>query len=246
MRHRHGHERRPNLTVSNGVDRYWAYCNACKAGAIVMKEHVVVSGARAPANSASLSVPPDMIKVIDADKHTSNGVLGYLASKGMDAQYLPEIWFSAERKRILLQHENQWLGRDVTDSSPQKWLTYNRTVFLSGRLPASKARSAVLVEDPFSFFKVDYAVRGTELGVECDVYSSLGTRIHDELMVKLLSYDRAIMFYDGDKAGLDGGSTGASRLRSMGVHASTALAPKGLDPKDMTCEEIVQHLRWAL
>jgi hypothetical protein len=235
-RHHHGRERRPNLTVGNAGDRYWAYCNACKQGGVVQKEHVIITGRQAPRESCDLTLPFDMRRILECDEPVRNGVLAVLANKNMDAQYLPELWFSKSRCRILFCHDGQWLGRDTTEASPQKWLTYNGSDHLAPT-HGKMGRVAIVVEDPFSFYKVDWAV-----GVEYDVFTSLGTKISDALMVKLLQYDKVFMFYDGDEAGYKGANVGAKRLRSCGVEASESCAPQGLDPKDMTIHAIREYL----
>lgn len=236
-RHHHGRERRPNLTVGNKGDRYWAYCNACKQGGVLQKEHVILTGRRAPDSSCDLTLPFDMQRILEADEHVRNGVLAVLASKNMDAMYLPELWFSKSRCRILFSHDSQWLGRDTTEASPQKWLTYNGSDHLAPTHAAPASRVAVVVEDPFSFYKAEFAV-----GDKLDIYTSLGTKISDSLMVKLLQYDKVLMFYDGDAAGYKGANVGAKRLRSCGIEASESCAPQGLDPKDMTIHAIREYL----
>lgn len=234
-RHYHGRERRPNLQVGNESDRWWAYCQACKQGAVQKKEHVLLTGRRAPIDSCSLTKPFDMQRLENADESVQSGVVGFLASKCMDLQYLPDVWFSKSRCRIMLAHGAEWLGRDTTDNSPQKWLTYDNSVFLAD---PEVFPCAVVVEDPFSFFKIRWAMRGQPVSV----YSSLGTRLNDKLLLRLLKHEKVQMFYDGDAAGVTGAAKEALRLRSCGVDAVSAVAPDGMDPKDMSVLAIQQHV----
>jgi hypothetical protein len=171
----------------------------------------------------------DMEHVFTSTKAVQDGVLGFLASKNMDAMYLPDLWYSKSRCRVMIQHHGAWLGRDTTERSPQKWITYNR----SNHLGPIQARHnvAVVVEDPFSFFKVRWAMAGEG----ANVYTSLGTALSDELMLKLLKHHkRVIVFYDGDDAGYSGAARESHRLRSCGIEAVAACAGHGADPKDMT------------
>lgn len=239
-RHHHLRERRPNLVVRNLPDRYTAYCMACKEGAVKLKEHVRVTGIAAPALSHDLALPPDMVDVrTTVDRAVQDGVLGFLASKNMDLMYLPDnVAFSRERMRLLVGWQNGWLGRDTTGRSPQKWLTYNQQKHLGPDWRAVRPRLAVVVEDPFSFFKVRWAMRFDQ----CDVYSSLGTAVPDALAVRLLEYDRIIFFYDGDPAGYKGAEVEAKRFRAMRLDGVSACAPVGMDPKDMGIERIHKWL----
>lgn len=235
-RHHHGRERRPNLVVGNKDDRYWAYCNACKTGGVVMKEHVVITGRSAPAESAHLTLPHDMVRVLDADKAVQDAVLGFLAHKNMDAQYLPELWFSKERCRVLLNYDGAWLGRDTTERSPQKWLTYSGSNHLGPYCGVHPL--AVVVEDTFSFYKVAWALAGRDVSVYC----SLGTKLSNDLMINLLQHDRVLMFYDGDTAGNAGAVKESHRLRACGVSSNAWTAPPDLDPKDMSIYAIREYI----
>lgn len=233
----HLREKRPNLIVGNDADRYWSFCQACKQGGVVMKEHVRITARQAPVESHSLVLPNDMLKVIDSEPVVQQAVLGFLASKNMDAQYLPELWFSKSRCRVLLMHGCEWLGRDTTGASPQKWLTFNGSNHLEGSLHGDLA---VVVEDPFSFYKVEWASRSVP-GFK--VYTSLGTRMSDELLVKLLQHKGVMFFYDDDAAGHKGAACESKRLRALGVNSQAKCASGGRDPKDMSILEIQQHIR---
>jgi hypothetical protein len=236
VRVQHGRERRQNMTVGHEGDHYWAYCQACKASGRVDKEHVRITDMKAPAESHSLVLPDDMVKVLDADKAVQDAVGGFLASKNMDPQYLPELWFSRSRCRLLFMHGCEWLGRDTTGASMQKWLTFNQSNHLHHTWGTGLA---VVVEDPFSYFKVRWALRDKPVYA---VYSSLGTRMSDELMLLLLKSDHVTFFYDDDAAGHKGAATESHRLRALGVQAVARCATLGRDPKDMTIEEIRQHI----
>lgn len=231
----HLRERRPNLVVRNLSDRYTAYCMACKQGAVLLKEHVRVTGIAAPVTSQDLTLPADMVRIEHAEQAVQDGVLGFLAHKHMDMCYLDTpVFFSRQRMRLLLHWDGGWLGRDTTERSPQKWLTFNQQTHLD---PQERCPAALVVEDPFSFFKVRWALRDMPI---C-VYSSLGTAVPDALMIKLLEHDNVAFFYDGDAAGYKGADTESKRLRAFGVRSSAVCAYLGNDPKDMTIEAIREY-----
>ncbi len=235
-RHLHLRERRPNLVVKNLPDRYTAYCMACKQGAVHMKEYVRVTGVAPPVLSQSLTLPSDMVLVANAEQAVQDGVLGFLAHKNMDMVYFDcPVMFSRQRMRLMLNMTG-WLGRDTTERSPQKWLTFDGQTFLHSA--ESKHPLAVVVEDPFSFFKVRWAMRGLPVSV----YSSLGTVVRDNLMLRLLEHDGVLFFYDGDQAGYDGANVESRRLRTFGIESQPRVAPWGMDPKDMTIEAIQLHI----
>lgn len=237
---RHLRERRVNMVVGNEPDRWFCYCQSCKEGQIVMKEHVRVTGVPAPKESESLALPLDLVNVLHADTATQAGVLGFLAHKNMDAVYLPPLYFSPSRKRLLIPSANGWLGRDTTERSMQKWLTFTvGTTFLGQTKPGLK-QIAVVVEDPFSYYKVMWALRDFP---EYTVFSSLGTSVSDALVMVLLSYQDVRFFYDGDKAGWKGAAVETSRFRAFGCKSQSMCAPNDMDPKDMTIEQIREHLK---
>jgi len=231
-RYHHLRESRPNLVVRNLQDRYTAFCMACKQGAVHMKEHVKVTGLPPPAKSHDLTLPHDMQYVLDADQAVRDGVLGFLAVKHMDSAYFDSpLMFSKERMRLLVHWCDGWLGRDTTGRSPQKWLTFNGQKHLDS---GERHSTAIVVEDPFSFFKVRWALRGMPF----TVYSSLGTQVPNCLMLKLLEHNQIAFFYDGDEAGYKGAARGARAVRGMGLSGTEMCAPPDHDPKDLIVQEI--------
>ena len=172
-------------------------------------------------------------------------VLRFLASKNMDGMYLPDLWYSPSRKRLLLDTGYGWMGRDVTERSPQKWLTYNRQKLL-GQVPRLPERiPAVIVEDAFSWYKVQWAIQKLA-EARVSVLCALGTGIHDALTLELSNASAALFFFDGDAAGYKGAKDGVRRMRAFGVPSKAVHPPVGLDPKDMQCHDIVNLLRSAL
>lgn len=234
----HRSERRPNMVVGNERDRWWAYCQACKEGAIVLKEHVILGDANtAPPPAADLTFPPDLQRLAGTDAELP--VLRFLASKNMDGVYLPDLWYSPSRKRLLLDTGYGWMGRDVTERSPQKWLTYNRQKLL-GRVQPS--HQAIVVEDTFSWYKVRWALCNAKVGLHVSVVCALGTGIGDALTLDLSKASKIAFFFDGDAAGYKGAKAGVQRMRAFSVPSYAIHPPEGLDPKDMQCNSIIKLL----
>lgn len=233
-RHYHKREGRPNLVVGNEAGKWWAYCQSCKAGGVVEKDHVKITGGKAPESSTHLDLPRDSTPILELDEFGRDAVLHLLAQKNMDQMYLPPLYFSEQRKRMLLDTGQGWLGRDTTGHSPQKWLTFDGTLWLDAYVGSGLA---LVVEDPFSFYKVRWALRGTSVSVYC----ALGTVVRPALALKLLVHSRVVMFFDGDGAGYTGATREARKLRGLGCKASARPAPDGFDPKDLTIMEIQNY-----
>lgn len=208
---------------------------------MLFKEHVRVTDVAPPKRSSELSLPQDMVNVLTLAPHLQRAVLGFLAKKNMDLLYFQQdVFFSDERKRLLIPTAWGWLGRDTTENSPQKWLTYNRSQYL-GELRSGG--TAVLVEDAFSWFKLKWSIKDDPRFRLIDPVCSLGTDVKDALFAELIGRSsNTLWFFDGDSAGAKGSSRGFHRIRAFGIGAVQCCAPSGKDPKDMTCEAIRQHL----
>lgn len=226
----HGREKRPNLVIGNLPDRWWAYCQNCKQGGVVQKEHVRLGVASPEANKSNLTLPCDLARFGDLDEATLHALSTFLASKGMDAVMLPPLWYSCTRKRILLQLNEGWIGRDVTGNALEKWLTYTRTTqYLWCQRDSS---TAVVLEDAFSYFKVIWA------DPSHNVMCALGTGIKPSILLKLSTQQRTYFMFDGDAAGYKGATEGVHRIRGLGGLAHECCAPLGHDPKDLTAVQI--------
>jgi hypothetical protein len=228
------------MTVGNRDDRWWAYCQRCKIGAVEMKSHVLLVD-REPPRSRDLALPHDMKYVHELPKWQQDHLAKFLTSKGMDFQYLPGVLWSEERARLMVPDAyGHFMGRDTSGKSSQKWLTYNGQHYVGY---AHATPLALLFEDCFSYHKVRWAVE-SDL-VTC--YCTLGTSIHDTLFLQLLKHHtRVASFYDGDAAGWSGAGRNLIRLAGVGLHAPFSnidqCAPNGLDPKDMSILDIRSHV----
>lgn len=242
--HRGDRTARPNLVIGHDAGKYWCFCQSCQRGAVHEKSHVMVTGSRAPALSCDLTLPTDMVSIHDTDPYTRDVLAQLLAAKHVDALFLPPLFFSEGRKRLLLDTGMGWLGRDTTGHSPQKWLTYNRSAYLGEREGVEGAYQAggkaVVVEDPFSYYKVVWALRGPD---QPQVYCLLGTSARPALALHLAeTASEVCAFLDGDKAGWAGAERLRTQMRPFGVRVLPCCAPDGLDPKDMTAQEIRNHV----
>lgn len=242
-RARHRGEGRENMVVGNTPDRWWAYCQACRAGAVEMKQHVIVGGA-APKDSTSMIRPADARGLMQLEQHERDALSLLMARKSMDWLYFgaTKVEWSASRHRLLIHTPSGVMGRDTTERSPQKWLTYDRQHYLAAE---DAHPDVVLVEDTFSYYKVRHAL--TAARVPCAVVCTLGTSIHDSLFLWLLKNARRVWsFYDGDAAGWRGSGSNAKRLRAADLYGGggfiESCATTDNDPKDMTLMQITTHV----
>lgn len=236
-RFRHGREDRMNLTVRNEPDRYWAWCHRCHEGGTVMKEHVLLN---APIEeSVSCEWPKDAVRIQGTEYEEI--VAKFLANKGMDLMFLRDVLYSPKSKRILLDlrgglRDNGIHGRDITGRSATKWMNYLNTQVV-GELPWRQP--AVVVEDLFSMFKVQYAMRGSPFQVVC----ALGTNVGHTLRSMLVDASSIIWFFDNDNAGDAGANTGMVRMRPWDIPQYRVSPPQvGDDPKDMDLGTIREML----
>jgi len=249
----HGHEGDAAMVVGNTPDRWWCYCQRCKAGAVEMKSHVLLVQSEPP-QSRVLTIPGDAKRVSELVEYQREFLAKFLASKHMDFGYLPTgvVWSESRHRLLVPTHKlllasglfhTEYMGRDTSGRSPEKWLTYNGQHYVGN---VKHGKRAVVVEDLFSYYKVQWAL--AKAGTPVDVFCTLGTAIHDKLfMLMLKNYEAVASFYDGDFAGHKGSATNLTRLRAAGIGVPVggvdACAPDGLDPKDMEINAIQLHVR---
>lgn len=233
---RHMREGRLNLVIGNDRDRWWAYCQSCKEGGVLMKEHVILTADQLPLTEADLKLPCD-IKVVRGSEYED--IIGkFLLSKGMHPVYLPKLWCSARAKRLLLQDSaGNWHGRDLTGRSERKWLNYNHAQYAWG---GEYMRNAVATEDLFSMYKIQYALDGAwaTMGRRWVTICTLGAGCGTAAALAMRNCNTVTWAYDADKAGDAGYASGSKRMRSFGSKQLRARPPEGLDPKDMDIADI--------
>lgn len=225
VRIRHRNESRPNMVVANEADKWWAYCQRCHEGAVVQKEHVMFGAPSMQSDSIPV-MPNDLERVWNSEYEVP--VERFLTSKNMSSEYMPPLWYSPSRKRILVDAFG-WHGRDITGKAPAKWMNYT-----TDHIVGVVATKAVIVEDLFSYFKVGWAMRGTQYSPVC----ALGTQAKPALIQHLMRCEEVLWFFDADQAGDDGAGAGLNRLRPFVSRQSRIRPPEGNDPKDMDIESI--------
>lgn len=221
---------RASMAVSNHPDRWSAWCHRRGYGGVVYKD--AVFQVNAPRESTSLSLPDDMVSISDLEYHHRQAIGRFLISKGVSDRFLPDLFYSESRQRLLFDTgKGHYLGRDLTETSSAKWVNYRYTPCIVGDLGGV----AVLVEDPFSYYKLTYALAGT-------VYrpvALLGTRLRPKTLTTVVkAVGEAVVMLDGDSAGRRAAPRVAKDLRGFGLRVTIQDLPDGYDPKDLTIGEL--------
>ena len=236
MRVRHGRESRANMTVWNERGRWRAYCQRCKDGGVVHKEHVLLTPIPDDL-PCDLEVPTDMRPVIGSEYE--DAVHRFLAGKGMAFPYLPKLWYSVAQRRVCLQDpDGGWHGRDLTGRSAAKWLHYGKPSLVGFVGP-----HVIVTEDLFSMYKVQYAIKADAELRQYGVVSTLGAGCSAAAALALKNCISIVWAYDGDDAGDSGYKSASKRMRAFGSKQSRARPPDGADPKDMQCGEIRELIK---
>lgn len=219
------------MVIMNDTDRWWCYCQACKQGGVVMKDHVILTdGPRVDPRIER--TPPTDIKPL-ARSEFEIPVTRFLVDKHMASLYLPDLHYSEARKRLLIKDDSgQWHGRDLTGNSPQKWLNYQAVHYVG---VAKDGCPTIVTEDLFSMYKTRFALRQYP---EYRVVCALGTGCSIYLTNFLMSSGSLYWFFDGDSAGDDGAAFAQQRMKPLVPRQFRVRPPDGDDPKDMSCEQI--------
>lgn len=241
----HGAETRPNLIVRNEADRWSAYCHRCHKGGSVRKELVNLAGAQ-QAKAPKLSLDPGrLVSILDAIEGKSRleyevvkRCILHWQEKGVSQDVL--AWanphWSQQDQRIVYMTQQGMLGRDLTGKSPAKWCSYDRQQrFAVGGNYLLQGADIALTEDFYSACKITHYT-------DCIGVAMLGTSLAVELTSELIQAERVFICTDADKAGDEAIPRILQPLNLLNIRHYIAQPPAGLDPKDLTGDELCQLL----
>lgn len=228
---------RPSVMIRNMSDRWSTWCHRRNTGDVVFKDHVIPY--KAPKESATATVPDDMVAFNDLPHHEQNEMAKFLATKNVSLRMLPEILYSKDRQRLIIHTDCQFLtGRDLTETHPIKWVEYTRR----GKKHigfVSKGGRVVLVEDILSYYKLRYALRDTDWEVLC----LLGTVLRPSAALEVSRASEVLVMLDGDSAGRSGTRRVVRDVQGLaGPEVRAVYLPEGYDPKDLTIQQIREHV----
>ena len=230
-RYRHGAESRRNLVVYNNNDSWSCWCHSCQEGGYVPKEFVVLN--QAPPEPQHPIWNPKLVPLSEAREISK--IVQFLNSKHMMIPYLPNPKWDTERHRIVLEFPEQRVGRSISNSDA-KWLKYTGEVD-HVKLDYSEDKDFILTEDLFSALKVRYATAS-----RFNVVALMGTKLDSTLEPLLVQGKKVNLMLDADEAGRSGAVKIKRRLSLYGKDVEVINIPDGLDPKDLTLNEIRRAL----
>ena len=239
MRVHHLHEPTPALSIANKGDRWEAYCHRCHKGGVVKKSHVVLSAV--PDQARFMPWPEDAKALVSWDQWVQEPLYSFLLTKGVDLSVMcPDvpIWYSQKQRRLLFGTKAGWLGRATAGQLP-KWTGYGYPAPAYGAHHLDPVQSTVLVtEDLLSALKCRWALKEF---THVSAQALLGTALRDTHLSALLTsgVTHLVLFLDGDAAGDAGVLAVRRRARGLGLKVSVANCPRGLDPKDLTKQQII-------
>lgn len=237
----HGAERRPNMIIRNLPDRWAAYCHSCHAGDTVMKDMVkLVQPQQMPKERLAASSNPGPLVGISSSPAVFRECVLHWQSKNMSEVLMrwANPMYSPQDRRIVYTTPDGQIGRDLTGTSNAKWHSYTNARFMRGAFREFTDKVVVITEDLYSAARVTAYLPEEYLGV-----AALGTRIHIDLVLELMRCKHVLLAFDGDAAGDDGRVHAQRQLSLLGIPYSAVQVPAGLDPKDLSPEQIQE---WVL
>ena len=223
----------------NNPDAWSGYCHRCKEPMYQRKQYaefVQVEPER-PVQAAQA----DVKRITDASQYEQELAYKFLISKGIMPDMVPDLHYSASARRLVFPLSPALsIARATQDWQKPKWIQYGGKSAFAMCKPLHDVKRIVLTEDYLSALKVQYAANkfgdGTALAI-----SLLGTRLDKRL--KLLIAEQklpVLLMLDGDAAGY----AGTERIRrDLRIYTEVKdYSIEGMDPKDMTCSQILEGL----
>lgn len=237
----------PAGVIYNNVDAWEYFCFRCKQVGKERKQYQRLLLQEEP--RVQPSAPADAICISQASAETQRFLYGFLSSKGIMPEMVPEALWSNEKQRIIFRVGSAALGRAVHARQQPKWVMYGQPIPFAAAAPAVAPDVAagaplkvVLTEDFLSALKIQHAVTNYS-ALNVQAIAMLGTRLPVQLRAWLIQQKpQVILMLDNDPAGHAGVVAAKKALRPFmqcREHFFEA------DPKDATVQEILEALTWT-
>lgn len=233
--------RTPAAVIFNKVDAWEMYCHRCHEPQKVRKQYVTLM--QPEVLPRVLPAPAQLICISQTSAELQAQLYGFLMSKGIWPEMAGAVYYSEQLKRLVWDLQNgTYLARALHQYQSPKWVLMGQPAQYADAGTWLNTGVIVLTEDWLSALKVQYV--SEKYGSEpVTAVALLGTRLSLPLKAKLIQLGKPVLLMlDGDGAGYAGRDTVQRTLKPFLQTRSYTI--DGLDPKDMTCQQILEGLNW--
>lgn len=235
--------RTPAAVLYNKPDAWQLWCHRCKMSLSERKQYV--SLAQPEVLPRVLPAPAQLIQISQTSAELQAQLYGFLVSKGLMPEMAGAVYYSEQLKRLVWDLQSgTYLARALHQYQAPKWIQLGNPVHYATTQSLSYecSRFTVLTEDWLSALKVSW-VAGKYSSEHVTAVALLGTRLSLPLKAKLIQLGKPVLLMlDGDSAGYAGRDAIQRTLKPFLQTRSYTI--DGLDPKDMTCQQILEGLNW--
>lgn len=234
--------RTPAGVLHNKPEAWEFFCFRCKSRGYVRKQYV--SLVKVEVLPRHLPAPTDLKELSNCASEVQAFCWGFLVGRGLMPEMAGAVYYSEQLKRLVWDLQNgTYLARALHSYQAPKWVMLGQPAQYSDAGTWLNTGVVVLTEDWLSALKVQYV--SEKYGSEpVTAVALLGTRLSLPLKAKLIQLGKPVLLMlDGDSAGFAGRDTIQRTLKPfLQTHSYTI---GGLDPKDMTCQQILEGLKWS-
>ena len=253
--------RTPAGVLHNKPEAWEFFCFRCKSRGYVRKQYV--SLVKVEVLPRHLPAPTDLKELGNCAREVQALCWGFLVGRGLMPEMAGAVYYSEQLKRLVWDLQNgTYLARALHQYQQPKWVMLGEpaqyamaqtpltiTPKITQSLSESSAQctqtassAVVLTEDWLSALKVSW-VATKYCSEPVTAVALLGTRLSLPLKAKLIQLGKPVLLMlDGDSAGYAGRDTIQRTLKPFLRTRSYTI--DGLDPKDMTCQQILEGLNW--
>lgn len=234
--------RTPAAVLYNKPEAWQMYCHRCHTSLSERKQYV--SLVQPEVLPKVLPAPAKLIQIHQTSAELQAQLYGFMVSKGIWPEMAGAVYYSEQLKRLVWDLQNgTYLARALHQYQQPKWVMLGEPASYAAASTVVNPDAVVLTEDYLSSLKIQHCMEiyGGSTSI-CSI-ALLGTRLSLPLKAKLIQLGKPVLLMlDGDSAGYAGRDTIQRTLKPFLQTRSYTI--DGLDPKDMTCQQILEGLNW--
>ena len=234
--------RTPAAVLYNKPEAWQMYCHRCKESLSERKQYV--SLVQPEVLPRVLPAPAQLIRIHQTSAELQAQLYGFLMSMGIWPEMAGNVYYSEPLKRLVWDLQNgTYLARALHQYQQPKWVMLGQSAQYASAQPLQHPTElVVLTEDWLSALKTQWVSK--KYGSQpVTAITLLGTRLSLPLKARLIQLGKPVLLMlDGDSAGYAGRDTIQRTLKPFLQTRSYTIG--GLDPKDMTCQQILEGLNW--